>query len=281
MAYKTFADGDVLTAADVNNYLMRQSVIVCTSGTRPTSPAEGMVIYETDTDTYQGYTGAVWAVIGRLGVAPNIQTFSANGTWTKPTGARLVHIRAVGGGGGGGGATGAGAGIAEGGGGGGGGYCESLYLASALGATEAVTIGTSGAGGTNGTTDGSAGGNTTFGSGPYFTASGGAGGTAGGTASTGTVAAAGGAGGGATGGTVISIAGGSGSVGRVLGGLGVMLGRGGSSQMAPESASPTSISANGPAGAPAGGGGAGALAATVTRAGGAGAAGLLIAITYF
>lgn len=60
MGFKTFNDGDVLTASDLNSYLMRQSVIECTSGTRPSAPVEGMTIYETDTDTIVTYTNSGW-----------------------------------------------------------------------------------------------------------------------------------------------------------------------------------------------------------------------------
>lgn len=60
MAFKTFTAGSVLTAADVNDYLMEQTVISCTSGTRPASPNEGMTIYETDTNRYMFYNGAAW-----------------------------------------------------------------------------------------------------------------------------------------------------------------------------------------------------------------------------
>lgn len=58
MAYKTFVDGVDLPASDLQTYLMNQSVIVCTSSTRPSSPNEGMVIYETDTDSLKVYTTA-------------------------------------------------------------------------------------------------------------------------------------------------------------------------------------------------------------------------------
>lgn len=63
MAYKVFATEEVLASADVNTYLMRQGVIVCTSGTRPSSPNEGMTIYETDTDTYRTWDGSLWAIL--------------------------------------------------------------------------------------------------------------------------------------------------------------------------------------------------------------------------
>lgn len=58
MAFKTFTAGAVLTASDVNTYLAKQAVVVCTSTTRPSSPPEGMVIYETDTDKVLTYTTA-------------------------------------------------------------------------------------------------------------------------------------------------------------------------------------------------------------------------------
>lgn len=56
----TFTVGEVLTAANVNNYLMKQTTIVCTSGTRPGSPVQGMVIFETDTGLVSIYNGTVW-----------------------------------------------------------------------------------------------------------------------------------------------------------------------------------------------------------------------------
>lgn len=60
MAFKTWTAGEVLTASDVNTYLGKQGVIVCTSGTRPGSPVEGMTIFETDTDRHQFYNGTGW-----------------------------------------------------------------------------------------------------------------------------------------------------------------------------------------------------------------------------
>lgn len=60
MGFKVFTAGSVLTAADVNDYLMEQAVIACTSGTRPSAPNEGMVIYQTDTDTFAVYNGTSW-----------------------------------------------------------------------------------------------------------------------------------------------------------------------------------------------------------------------------
>lgn len=63
MAFKTFAPG-VLTSSDVNTFLMKQAVITCTAATRPASPNEGMLIYETDTDLIRTYDGSAWKVSG-------------------------------------------------------------------------------------------------------------------------------------------------------------------------------------------------------------------------
>lgn len=66
MGFKTFTSA-TLTSADVNDYLMEQAVIVCTSGTRPGSPHEGMTIYETDTDLYKHYSGSAWVTLVQPG----------------------------------------------------------------------------------------------------------------------------------------------------------------------------------------------------------------------
>lgn len=64
MPYKTFTAGEILTASDVMTYLMNQVVVICTSGTRPSAPTEGRVIYETDTDKLMVYTGSSWSEVG-------------------------------------------------------------------------------------------------------------------------------------------------------------------------------------------------------------------------
>lgn len=40
-------------------------VLVVTSGTRPGSPSEGQIIYETDTDSFFGWNGAEWAAMAK------------------------------------------------------------------------------------------------------------------------------------------------------------------------------------------------------------------------
>lgn len=78
MAFKTFVAGEVLTAANVNDYLMEQAVIVCTSGTRPSSPQEGMTIYETDTDRQLTWDGSAWVIALEYGVWTD---YSGSFTW--------------------------------------------------------------------------------------------------------------------------------------------------------------------------------------------------------
>lgn len=62
--FKTWVNGDVLTAADVNTYLMEQSVMVFAStaarDSAVTSPTEGMFAYTSDSDTLFYYDGAAW-----------------------------------------------------------------------------------------------------------------------------------------------------------------------------------------------------------------------------
>lgn len=60
MGYHTFAVGETLSASNVMSFLMNQTLIVCTSGSRPGSPVAGMHVYETDTAQISIYTGSVW-----------------------------------------------------------------------------------------------------------------------------------------------------------------------------------------------------------------------------
>lgn len=124
------------------------------------------------------------------GVTPDVQTFVANGTWTKPSGGQTrCRVILIGGGGGGGSGRRGAASSARGGGGGGGGggYTELDIPLSALSATQAVVAGAAGTAGggiaadsTNGNA-GTAGASSTFAG--YSAGGGGAG--AGGTTSAG------------------------------------------------------------------------------------------------
>jgi len=128
------------------------------------------------------HNGSAW--VNTPAATPNVQIFNADGTWTKPAGAKLVHVICLGGGGGGGSGRRADAGTRyPGGGGGGGAICVGWFPESVLSSTEAVVIGAGGAGGAGQTSDtnnglaGSNGSPSSFGS--LVSAQGGAGGAAG------------------------------------------------------------------------------------------------------
>jgi hypothetical protein len=101
----------------------------------------------------------------------NVQVFTGNGTWIKFPGAKLVEVLCIGPGGPGGGGRGAAAGAVRNGGGGGGGgsWVRSVFLASFLPATVAVSVPGSSAGGAGGSNAnggvGAGSGTTNFGSG--------------------------------------------------------------------------------------------------------------------
>jgi hypothetical protein len=70
--YKLFATGDVLTAAQVNTYLMQQTTMVFASSAARTTAlsgvlAEGMLSYLSDTNTLQYYDGSAWQDVSNPG----------------------------------------------------------------------------------------------------------------------------------------------------------------------------------------------------------------------
>lgn len=69
--YKAWAAGDVLAAADVNTYLMEQSVMVFADSAARTSaigtPTEGMVAFLKDTDALEYYDGSSWTGVSNPG----------------------------------------------------------------------------------------------------------------------------------------------------------------------------------------------------------------------
>lgn len=108
----------------------------------------------------------------------NVQIFTGNGTWNKPTNftdRSYIEVWVIGGGGGSGGcgATSAGQ-AAESGGGGAGGVGYKRINSAALGASETVTVGAPGAAGVAGNNPGGAGGTSSFGA--HLSCTGGGGG---------------------------------------------------------------------------------------------------------
>lgn len=63
--FKVFAVSEVLTAADVNDYLMEQSISIFADATardaQISSPVEGQFCYLADSNVLQFYNGSSWA----------------------------------------------------------------------------------------------------------------------------------------------------------------------------------------------------------------------------
>jgi hypothetical protein len=89
---KTFTAGEVLTASDVNTYLMEQSVMVfggtaARSSAIPT-PSEGMVSYRSDIDNLELYNGSAWVASAGLVLVnktdfTSVSSFSLNNVFTS------------------------------------------------------------------------------------------------------------------------------------------------------------------------------------------------------
>ena len=70
MSRKVFTAGEVLAAADVNSFLMDQSVMsfagTAARGSAIPSPVEGMTTFREDTDRLESWTGSQWTSPGDL-----------------------------------------------------------------------------------------------------------------------------------------------------------------------------------------------------------------------
>lgn len=141
--------------------------------TGPVKITQTLEMGSTDTTISRASAGLVAVEGNPIARTVDIQTFTSDGTWTKPANAKLVKVFLIGGGGGGGsGRRGAAASVRCGGGGGSGaGMTVSELPASLFASTESVVVGTGGAGAaaqtvdsTNGIT-GSTGNSSTFSSG--------------------------------------------------------------------------------------------------------------------
>lgn len=77
--YKVWASDDVLTAADMNSYLMQQVVPQFASATTRSgailSPPTGMITYRADGAVFERWSGSAWVAIGdAVGTVPNATT---------------------------------------------------------------------------------------------------------------------------------------------------------------------------------------------------------------
>ena len=70
LGFKTFTVGEVLSAADVNGYLMQGVLVFATTAARDaaiTSPQEGQFAFTKDTNSLFYYDGAAWVASGATG----------------------------------------------------------------------------------------------------------------------------------------------------------------------------------------------------------------------
>jgi hypothetical protein len=101
--FRVWTAGEVVSAANVNNYLQEQTVMVFADstarGSAIASPSEGMLTYNIDTGSLELYDGASFIGVGKS-MSKRIEAFTASGTWTVPTGVTYAIANMIGGGGG-------------------------------------------------------------------------------------------------------------------------------------------------------------------------------------
>jgi hypothetical protein len=109
--FREFVTGEVLTAANVNDFLMKQSVMVFADGAARDSAlgtaiaggnalVEGMLTYNKDTEAVEVYDGTSWTGVGGVSKEKRIERFTGSGTWTVPAGVTYAIAHMLGGGGG-------------------------------------------------------------------------------------------------------------------------------------------------------------------------------------
>ena len=82
LGFKTFTTGEVLTAADVNGYLMQGILVFATEAARNsaiTSPQEGQFAFTKDNNSLWYYTGSAWVASGATGDIEGITTGTDSG----------------------------------------------------------------------------------------------------------------------------------------------------------------------------------------------------------
>jgi hypothetical protein len=170
---RTFVPGEVLTASNVNSYLMDQAVMVFDDATERDTAlgtavvSQGMVTYLKDDDVLEAYDGTDWrnVSIDSVGSYRFVETlyFTSSGTFTKADypWLRAIKVKVQAGGSGGAGRA---ASNNSGAGGAGGGYAERFFSdIASLSSSVTVTVGAGGAGGAAGNNNGAVGGVSSFG----------------------------------------------------------------------------------------------------------------------
>lgn len=94
---KTFTAGEVLQAADVNDFLMDQSVMVfagtAARGSAIPSPTEGMVTYREDDDTVEVFDGSAFVPVGASPAILQVVSTTLTSTFSATTsGPTLVEV---------------------------------------------------------------------------------------------------------------------------------------------------------------------------------------------
>jgi hypothetical protein len=102
--YKLFNTGDVLTAAQVNTYLMEQTVMVFADASARTTAltgvvAEGMISFLKDTNSTEYYSGSAWVAIGGsvpesygLSAGKNVLINGAMENWQRGTSSTSTSV---------------------------------------------------------------------------------------------------------------------------------------------------------------------------------------------
>jgi len=104
---RTFEPGEVLTASNINSFLMNQVVAVFNDATARDAaidpPAEGNVVFLRDVNQVQFYDGSAWLPISG-GFTDREVITATDSSWPVPSlASTIVKVTVIGGGGGGGG----------------------------------------------------------------------------------------------------------------------------------------------------------------------------------